>query len=68
MSKNVNVRFFVPVLAALLMMFITFIESQIFLHIYGTGNIPATLFLVTVFFTFVLYSLCLSRFLNWLDK
>ena len=63
-------RIFVMVFLAapLTLLLIALIESQIFLHIYGAGNIPTLPFFVTIAITCVVFRLCLGRAFNWLHK
>ena len=67
--REAHDRFFVfAVLAALVLTLIAFIESQIFLRIYGAGNIPTIPFLVTIVITSVIYRKCLSKTFDQLDE
>ena len=63
-------RIFVMVflVAPLTLLLIALIESQIFLRIYGAGNIPTLPFFVTIAITCVVSRLCLSRAFDWLHK
>ncbi len=53
---------------ALLLILIALVESQIFLRIYGAGNIPTLPFLVTIAVTCFIYRKFLGRAFDWYDR
>ena len=63
-------RIFVMIflVAPLIFILTALIESQIFLRIYGAGNIPTMPFLVTIAITCIVFRLCLSKAFDGLDK
>ena len=67
MTKTDQTFFLIFLVAPLTLILIALIESQIFLHIYGAGNIPTWPFLTTIAITCFVYRKCLSRFFDWVE-
>lgn len=68
MGKNGRFFFIIFFIGPLVLMSVAFIESQIFLRIYGADNIPTIPFLIAIIITCIAYRKCLAKVFDRFDR